>query len=153
MRTAAEPSSRVADPRSRMAQGFPPPASVPYVRPAGRRYEPANVAGLGLIFAGFIVFMFGTLVAAVTGFVHPVVMAGLGFALMVAGGGVMAAGDSGKRTSVPPPPAVQSPPSGGPQHLPGSIEIPCPNCGAPPQSIDRFGVATCGYCQTRFLVR
>jgi len=136
-----------------VAQGFPLPASIPYVRPVGPRNEPANVAGIVLIFAGFIVFMFGTLVAAVTWFVHPVVMAGLGFALMVAGGGVMAAGDSGKRSSVPPPPTALSPPAGAPQPPRGPIEIPCPNCGAPPGNIDRFGIATCGYCGTRFLVR
>ena len=135
-----------------MAQGFPQPPPVPYVRPVRSRQNPANVAGLGLIFAGFSTFMFGTLAAAVTGVVHPVLMAGLGFVLMIAGGGMMAMAGPGEQKTMPPPPMVQSPLPAGPQVPRGSIEIPCPNCGAPPASVDRFGVATCGYCQTRFLV-
>ena len=135
-----------------MAQAFQPPPT-PYVRPAPPRYKPGSVASIALIFTGFFVFMFGTLAAAVTGIVHPVLVAGLGFILMASGGGVMAMMDSGQERPVPAPPAVQSPPPAGPEVPRGSIEIPCPNCGAPPQNVDRFGVATCGYCQTRFLVR
>jgi len=105
-----------------------------------------------LIFAGFFVFMFGTLVAAVTEIVHPILMAILGFGLMFGGGAVFAVAGSGETPKVPPPPSIQPPPGSAPAPV-GSIEIPCPNCGAPPQSIDRFGVATCTYCQTRYLVR
>ena len=133
-----------------MAQAFPP--QVPYVRPAGRRYNPANVGGMALIFAGFFVFMFGTLVAAVTGIVHPVLMVVLGFGLMFGGGAVFAMADSGTKPTVPPPPVIQPPPGSTPSPR-GAIGIPCPNCGAPPQSVDRFGVATCPYCQTRYIVR
>ena len=52
---------------------------------------------------------------------------------------------------IPPPPPIQQPmvPAG----MQGPIALNCPNCGAPPQSVDRFGVATCTYCNTRFLVR
>jgi len=52
---------------------------------------------------------------------------------------------------LPPPPPIQQPmvPAG----MQGPIALNCPNCGAPPQSVDRFGVATCTYCNTRFLVR
>ena len=135
-----------------MAQAFPPPSQVPYVRPVGRRHNHANVAGMSLIFAGFFVFMFGTLIAAVTEIVHPVLMAVLGFGLMFGGGAVFAMADSGEKTAVPPPPAIH-PPAGPPPGTQGAIEIPCPNCGAPPHGVDRFGVATCAYCQTRYIVR
>jgi len=52
---------------------------------------------------------------------------------------------------IPPPPPIQQPmvPAG----QVGPIALNCPNCGAPPQNVDRFGVATCTYCNTRFLVR
>ncbi|OGS45622.1 MAG: hypothetical protein A3K66_06960 [Euryarchaeota archaeon RBG_16_67_27] len=52
---------------------------------------------------------------------------------------------------LPPPPPIQQPmvPAGArpPQ------ELACPNCGAAPRIVDRFGIATCEYCNTRFLVR
>ena len=56
-----------------------------------------------------------------------------------------------RRTNLPPPPPVQQPmvPAG----TQGPIALSCPNCGAPPVNVDRFGVATCTYCGTRFLVR
>ena len=152
VRTAPQASSSLGRARSPVAQAFQPPPT-PYVRPAPPRFKAGSVAGFALIFAGFFVFMFGTLAAAVTGIVHPVLVAGLGFILMASGGGVMAMMDSGQERPVPAPPAVQPPPPAGPEVPRGSIEIPCPNCGAPPQNVDRFGVATCGYCQTRFLVR
>ena len=61
-----------------------------------------------------------------------------------------ATGTLGRR-NLPPPPPIQQPmvPAG----LQGSIALACPNCGAPPSNVDRFGVATCTYCGTRFLVR
>ena len=60
------------------------------------------------------------------------------------------AGGFGRR-SLPPPPPIQQPmvPAG----MQGPIALNCPNCGAPPGSVDRFGVATCTHCATRFLVR
>jgi len=62
------------------------------------------------------------------------------------------AGAFQRRPSLPPPPPVQQPmvPAG----LHGTVvSLNCPNCGAPPVSIDRFGVAACTHCGTRFLVR
>ena len=52
---------------------------------------------------------------------------------------------------IPPPPPIQQPlvPAG----QQGPVELACPNCGGPPQFVDRFGIATCAYCGTRFLVR
>jgi hypothetical protein len=134
-----------------VAQAFQPP-SVPYVRPARTGVKPGNAVGLALIFVGFFTFMFGTLAAAVTGVVHPILVAIVGFGLMFGGGAVFAFSDSGETRAIPPPPAVQAPPAPAPGPR-GAIEIPCPNCGAPPTGVDRFGVATCAYCQTRFLVR
>ena len=57
---------------------------------------------------------------------------------------------SGRRT-IPPPPPIQQPmvPAG----QQGPVALNCPNCGAPPTNVDRFGIATCSYCGTRFLVR
>lgn len=54
------------------------------------------------------------------------------------------------RRSIPPPPPIQQPmvPATG-----GTVELACPNCGAAPRNVDRFGIATCDYCETRFLVR
>ncbi len=55
------------------------------------------------------------------------------------------------RPSLPPPPPVQQ--QMVPAGLEGAIAINCPNCGAPPGSVDRFGVATCIHCGARFIVR
>jgi hypothetical protein len=65
--------------------------------------------------------------------------------------GVLAATGALRRTSLPPPPPIQQPmvPAG----TQGPIALSCPNCGAPPVNVDRFGVATCTYCATRFIVR
>ncbi|MCI4371304.1 MAG: hypothetical protein L3J78_01500 [Thermoplasmata archaeon] len=53
--------------------------------------------------------------------------------------------------TIPPPPPIQQPmvPAG----QQGPIALSCPNCGGPPTNVDRFGVATCSYCGTRYLVR
>ena len=74
---------------------------------------------------------------------------GLGIALLVVL--IVVAVSASQRSSLPPPPPIQQPmvPAG----LQGPISLSCPNCGAPPESIDRFGVATCTHCATRFLVR
>ncbi|HYT00195.1 MAG TPA: hypothetical protein VEO20_05975 [Thermoplasmata archaeon] len=63
---------------------------------------------------------------------------------------VFAASGQGRRT-IPPPPPIQGPmvPAG----QQGPVALSCPNCGGPPTNVDRFGVATCSYCGTRFLVR
>ena len=66
---------------------------------------------------------------------------------------VIAAAASGALggSRLPPPPPIQQPmvPAG----MQGPVSLSCPNCGAPPQAVDRFGVATCPYCNTRYLVR
>ena len=64
---------------------------------------------------------------------------------------VVAASRGMTQNRIPPPPPIQGPmvPAG----QVGPVALKCPNCGAPPQNVDRFGVATCTYCNTRFLVR
>jgi hypothetical protein len=109
------------------------------------------------------------LVVLVVVVVFLVVIAGIIFALFGSFGGVVwfaplcvaflvviivviaAVSGAFRRTSLPPPPPIQQPmvPAG----TQGPIALSCPNCGAPPVSVDRFGVATCTYCGTRFIVR
>jgi hypothetical protein len=105
---------------------------------------------MALLFTGFFVFMFGSAFAAVTEIVHPALVALVGMMLLMVGGVV--AGMAGDRapTALPQPPAIPSP---APVHAPAPAVMDCPNCGAPPRAIDRFGVATCEYCETRFVVR
>lgn len=92
--------------------------------------------GLGLGFSGFPVIMFAPFCAFI---LLVVVLVALG----------VSRGSMGSR--IPPPPPIQQPmvPAG----QTGPVALNCPNCGAPPQNVDRFGVATCTYCNTRFLVR
>jgi hypothetical protein len=71
------------------------------------------------------------------------------FVILVAALGLYSA-TSGRRT-IPPPPPIQQPmvPAG----QQGPVALDCPNCGGPPSNVDRFGIAVCSYCGTRFLVR
>jgi hypothetical protein len=64
---------------------------------------------------------------------------------------IIAFAQGANRRSIPPPPPIQQPmvPAG----QQGPIALNCPNCGGPPTNVDRFGIATCSYCGTRFLVR
>ena len=55
------------------------------------------------------------------------------------------------RRMIPPPPPIQQPMVPAGQH--GPVALNCPNCGGQPANVDRFGIATCSYCGTRFLVR
>jgi hypothetical protein len=56
-----------------------------------------------------------------------------------------------RQRTIPPPPPIQQPmvPAG----QQGPVAVDCPNCGGPPTNVDRFGIAICSYCGTRFLVR
>ncbi len=94
------------------------------------------VVGLGLNPTGFPVFILGP-------FCLVIVFIGIAMALAVSRGSMA--------PRIPPPPPIQQPmvPAG----QTGPVALNCPNCGAPPQNVDRFGVATCTYCNTRFLVR
>ena len=94
--------------------------------------------GLSIVpgFSGFSAFMFAPLCA---------------FGVIILVVVLLAVSQGWNRAQIPPPPPIQQPmvPAG----TQGPIELNCPNCGAPPQVVDRFGVATCTYCNTRFLVR
>ena len=94
------------------------------------------VAGFGFGSTGFPVFIFAPFCAFIV-----VILIVIAFA----------ASQGMTRSPIPPPPPIQQPmvPAG----QQGPIGLNCPNCGAPPQNVDRFGVATCTYCNTRFLVR
>lgn len=94
------------------------------------------VAGLGLGFGAFPFFVFAPFCAILVFIIIAVVF--------TVSRGAMA-------PRIPPPPPIQQPmvPAG----QVGPVALNCPNCGAPPQNVDRFGVATCTYCNTRFLVR
>ena len=94
------------------------------------------VAGLGLGFTGFPLFIFAPFCVIIV------------FIIVAIAFGV-SRGTMSYR--IPPPPPIQQPmvPAG----QVGPVALNCPNCGAPPQNVDRFGVATCTYCNTRFLVR
>ncbi len=105
-----------------------------------RRTKVRTVAGMAVVFAGFFVFMFGTVAAAVTGIVHPVLMAMLGFGLIIAGGVTFAFAS--------PEPASASPAI----KAPAVLEAKCPNCGASLHRVDRDGVATCEYCESQVLL-
>ncbi len=129
-----------------MAQAPVPPVVLTPHAPRNRGYA----AGIVIVFIGFFVFMFGSAFAAITEIAHPALVALLGMMLLMVGGVV--AGMAGDRapTPLPPPPAIPTPP---PSHIGTPAVMDCPNCGAPPRAIDRFGVATCEYCETRFVVR
>jgi len=64
---------------------------------------------------------------------------------------ILALSSASSRRSIPPPPPIQQPMVPAGQH--GPVALSCPNCGGPPTNVDRFGIATCSYCGTRFLVR
>lgn len=129
-----------------------PPRSAFLTGPGG---SPATLLGLAvfLVFVVVIFIIFFTTAAGMGAgvpfdfapfcgiFVFIIILA---IALSVAGLG-------GRRAPIPPPPPIQQPmvPAG----LQGPVALNCPNCGAPPQGVDRFGVATCPYCNARFLVR
>lgn len=109
-----------------------------------------------------MVFLLGFVVFAVAGFASvnasspitpgfpPAVLCGFGLAavgmVILAVSGIVS-----RSAPIPPPPPIQQPmvPAG----TQGPVGLNCPACGAPAQDIDRFGVATCPNCNTRFLVR
>ena len=140
----------MATPPPQSPTGPPPQWYTPSPAP---RQSPANIIGFALIAIGFIVFIVGSPIAAVAGgFAEPIIIAMLGFGIIIAGGILVGVEGMTHRKPLPPPPPIQRPPT-----APGGegrpLELACPNCGAAPRSIDRFGVATCEYCGTRFLVR
>ncbi len=107
---------------------------------------------IGVVFAvGFFLFLVLGLGFGASGFPVFLLAPFCAFLLFVVIAIVWAASRGAMSYRIPPPPPIQGPmvPAG----QTGPIPLNCPNCGAPPQIVDRFGVATCTYCNTRFLVR
>lgn len=110
----------------------------------------AVVVGIVVVFAFLLFAMVGFTGGVSTAFLAP--LCGIGvFILIIIVVVVVAATQGFGPSQIPPPPPIQQPmvPAG----MQGPIALNCPNCGAPPQNVDRFGVATCTYCNTRYLVR
>lgn len=105
-----------------------------------------GLAVLGSVFIGLSSSPFG-------GFFSPLLFAPfcgiLFFVILVIVLAIAGQGAAARR--LPPPPPIQQPmvPAG----IRGAAELACPNCGAAPTNVDRFGIATCAYCGTRYLVR
>src|SRR5712691_5009726 len=130
----------------------PPPAWAP-----PRPRPPAMIVALVLGVSFFVILVVGML-ALVFGFgglpgavIFPLCGIIAFFFVVLIVFGVLTATGVLQRRNLPPPPPIQQPmvPAG----TQGPVALSCPNCGAPPQNVDRFGVATCTYCGTRFLVR
>ncbi len=100
---------------------------------------------------GFALFLFAGLGLGVGGFSTFIFAPFCGVVLVILILVVVMAAQGMNRAPIPPPPPIQQPmvPAG----QQGPVGLNCPNCGAPPTVVDRFGVATCTYCNTRFLVR
>ncbi len=140
-----------------MAQGSPPPQ--PYWPPPTRGVGlQSSSAVLGVVVAVIVVAAFVAIfmasAASTLGFgIFPGLLflpfCGVFVVILIIV--VLGLAQGMNRPHIPPPPPIQQPmvPAG----LQGSVALSCPNCGAPPQNVDRFGVATCPYCNTRFLVR
>lgn len=114
-----------------------------------------------LMLVGYAVFLIGFVVFGLSGFA---MVQGVqygspdptgvvcGFLIGIAGMAILIASQAmAKSAPIPPPPPIQQPmvPAG----AQGPIGLNCPACGAPAQDVDRFGVAVCPHCSTRFLVR
>ncbi len=104
---------------------------------------------IGIVAAGMISFAFGSAFPFSGFFFAPFcgIFVFVIFLIVI----IVLASQSQSRSWIPPPPPIQQPmvPAG----AQGPVALNCPNCGAPPRNVDRFGVATCPYCNTRFLVR
>ncbi len=110
---------------------------------------------LAIVLGALVVFVFAAITISgfsggfgVTGFLFAPFC---GVVLVIVIVVVLMAAQGMGRAPIPPPPPIQQPmvPAG----QQGPVALSCPNCGAPPTVVDRFGVATCTYCNTRFLVR
>ena len=133
-----------------MAQ--PPPQ--PYWPPAQPFAWQSPGAILGVVLAavfGFLFLLFFVSAFGMAGFPVFVFAPFCAFFVIILVVIVVAASRGLTRAPIPPPPPIQQPmvPAG----QMGPVALNCPNCGAPPQNVDRFGVATCTYCNARFLVR
>ena len=116
--------------------------------------NPLTIVGVVVFLVGFIVFAvsgFASVQSTIgglpdmSGVICGWVLAAVGMVIMVASRWLV------RSAPIPPPPPIQQPmvPAG----QGGPIGFNCPACGAPAENVDRFGVAVCTHCTTRFLVR
>ncbi len=121
---------------------------------SGARSNPLKLLGLIIFMIGFVVFAlegFATVQSAQYGTPNPGGVL-LGFFIGIVGMAILIfAGSTARAAPIPPPPPIQQPMA--PAGLQGPVALNCPACGAPAQDMDRFGVAVCPHCGTRFLVR
>ena len=131
---------------------MPPPYYPPSPRPLSLQ-SPAALVGIVLVVVVGVFIAIATLTMAVgfSGFTGFMFLPFCGVLVVIILVIVLSVTQGMSRQPIPPPPPIQQPmvPAG----AQGPIALNCPNCGAPPQNVDRFGVATCTYCNTRFLVR
>lgn len=124
----------------------PPPRSLAWQSPG------VLVALITVVIIGvFVAVSIGLTAAGLFGFSGFLFLPFCGVFLVILVVIVIAATQGSFQRRIPPPPPIQQPmvPAG----QTGPVALSCPTCGAPAQSVDRFGVATCTYCNTRFLVR
>lgn len=142
-----EPSPSVAQ---------PPMPPGPYWQPSPRPSGLASPAGIVVIIVA-VVFVVLFAVVLVTGLSivpgFPVIMfapvCAVGVAVLVVV--LLAVSQAWNRAPIPPPPPIQQ--TMVPAGAQSPVGLNCPACGAPAQDVDRFGVAVCPHCSTRFLVR
>lgn len=122
--------------------------------------NPGVLVGLALFLIGFFIFALTAIMgmASATSFLSTGVFpdfsgAVWGWGIAMLGIFVMIASSLLNRSSrmIPPPPPIQQPTV--PAGTQGPVGLNCPACGAPAENVDRFGVAVCTHCNTRFLVR
>ncbi len=131
---------------------YGPPPYGPPPRPLAWQSPGAVVAIVAVVVVGIILALaVGLMASGPFGFASFMFLPFCGVFLVIVIVIVIAATQGTFRQRIPPPPPIQQPmvPAG----QVGPVALSCPNCGAPPQNVDRFGVATCTYCNTRFLVR
>ena len=130
----------------------PPPPQSWYPAAPRRSTTPQVIAILAFVVI-VAVAMISIFVGSLTGTLSPgflPLLFCIPFVLVLVVAIIAIASGQGRR-SIPPPPPIQQPmvPAG----QQGPVALSCPNCGGPPTNVDRFGIATCQYCGTRFLVR
>lgn len=125
--------------------------------PSGLGRNPWALVGVAVFLLGFIVFAVAGFTSVASGpmpYGSPGFPASVlcGFGIAAVGMGILiVSGLVSRSAPIPPPPPIQQPmvPAG----TQGPVGLNCPACGAPAQDVDRFGVAVCPNCGTRFLVR
>jgi len=125
------------------------PYGQPYVVTSGGMSS-TMVGGIVLIVVGIVFFIVGALsLLVLRSFLSPFLS--IGMVMLLIGVSLLAQGGLSGRRMLPPPPPIQQPmvPAG----MQGPVSLNCPNCGGTPGAVDRFGIATCANCQSRFLVR